>query len=133
MSSEALSVVRTVLDGFAATDYAAVAGWLDPDVVWLGTRGGLDEQQVVRGPDACVEYMREIVDPWQRIEVEVERLIDVGDAVVAFTREAAQARHADLEVRNETAIVFKVKERKIVEMRGYLKREEALREARKIH
>jgi hypothetical protein len=43
-----------------------MADSLDPDVVWFGTRGGLDEGQVLRGPDAWLEYMREIQDPWSQ-------------------------------------------------------------------
>jgi ketosteroid isomerase-like protein len=73
--------------------------------------------------------MREIEDLWRRWDIETERLIDLGDTVVAFVREAAQARHADLEVQNETAMVFRVARQKIVEARGYLDRDEALRAA----
>jgi ketosteroid isomerase-like protein len=127
MTSDATAVVRAYLDLVAAGDYAAVSDRLDSDVVWFGTRGGLDEAQTVRGPDACIEYLREIVDPWQRFDFEAERLIDVGDTVVVFLRETARARHGDLRVENETAMIFKLRRQKIVEMRGYLDRDEALR------
>jgi ketosteroid isomerase-like protein len=130
MTSEALAVVRTFFDLAAAGDFARLADLLDPDVVFLGTRGGLDEKRVLSGPDAVVEYLRdEISDPWERYEVEAERLIDVGAMVVVFLRETGQPRHGDLEMHSDTAMIFKVRQQKIVEATGYLDREEALKAA----
>ncbi len=123
MTSEALAVVRTFLD----RDVGDIADLLDPDVVWFGTRGGLDQDQVLRGPDAVIRYMHEIREPWEHFDAEVERLIDTGDAVMVFLHERAQARGGGPEVHNETAMIIKVRDEKIAEMTGYLDREEALR------
>ena len=127
MMSEAVAVVRAFFELGGAGDFARMADSLDPDVVWFGTRGGLDEDQVLRGRDAWLEYTREIQDSWRRFDVEVERIIDGGDTVVVFMRETAQARHGGLEVQNDTAAIIKVRKQKIVEMTGYLDRDEALR------
>jgi len=129
MTSEAVAVVRAFFDLGTAGDFARMADSLDPDVVLFGTRGGLDENQIVRGRDAWLEYMREIQDPWKRFDVEVERIIDGGHAIVVFMRETAQARHGDLEVQNDTAAIIKVRQHRIVEMTGYLDRHEALEAA----
>lgn len=126
MSADALAVVQRFFDLAAARDLAAIPEILDSEVVWLGTRGGLDEHRVIRGPDECVAYMREVEEPWNRFEIALERLIEADDAVVAFLHESAEARGGDLEVRNETAMVFRVRRQKIVEARGYLRRDEAL-------
>ena len=131
MSSEALAVVRTFCDAAVADDLTRISDMLDRDVVWFGTRGGLDQDRVVRGPDAFLEYLAEITDTWERFDADAERLIETGDAVVVFFHETGRARHADLEVQNDTAAVFKVRQGKIVEVRGYLDREEALEEARR--
>ena len=58
-----------------------------------------------------------------------ERLIEAGDAVVAFLHETAQPRHGDVEMQSDTAMTFKVREQKIVEATGYLDRDEALKAA----
>jgi ketosteroid isomerase-like protein len=129
VTSEALAVVRKFFEMSAAGDETGVSETLDPNVVWFGTRGGLDEAQVLRGPDAALAYLREIEEPWERYDFEVERLVEAGDTVVAFVRERAKARHGGLEVYEDVASLFKVRERKIVEMRGYIDREEALRTA----
>jgi ketosteroid isomerase-like protein len=102
---------------------------LDPEVVWYGTRGGLDESQVLRGPEAVVAYMREIQDPWAEFDVEVERVLEAGDKVVVFMLETGRARHGGPELRNETAMNFKLKGERVVEIIGYLNRDEAMRAA----
>lgn len=130
MTAEELAVVRTFCDAVVAGDLTRASGTLDPDVVCFGTRGGLDQDRVFRGPEAFAAYMAEIGDPWERLEFDVERLIDADEAVVVFWHETGQARHADLEVENDTAMIFKVRLGKIVEVRGYLDRDEALQAAR---
>ena len=113
----------------AAGDAEAMRDCLDPEVVWLGTRGGLDEDQVVRGPDAVLAYMREIETTWQRLSVEIERTVERGDTVVAFLRETGRARHGGPEVETRTALVVRVREGRMLEIRGYLDRDEAMRAA----
>jgi ketosteroid isomerase-like protein len=130
MASEALAVVRRFFELTAPEDPSAVVEVLHPDVVWFGTRGGLDENQVLQGPDAVVEYLREIREPWQRFDVELERFIEAGDTVVVFSRETAQSRQGGPEMHNDMASMFRVREQKIAEMIGYLDRDEALRALR---
>jgi ketosteroid isomerase-like protein len=127
--SHAVEIVQEFFE--LGTDDSRFLEILDPEVVWLGTRGGLDEARVMHGPEAWVEYMQEIEEPWERFDAEVERLIAApDDTVVVFLRETGRSRHGDLEVQNDTAMVFKVRRQKIVEARGYLDREEALRAAK---
>ena len=129
MTPEALAVVRAFLDRAAASDFVGVADSLDPEVVAFGTRGGLDEARVLRGPAAVIDYLREVQDTWRRFDVETEQLIEVGDTIVVFMHETAQARHGDLRVQKDTAMNVKVRGQKIVELTGYLDRDEALRAA----
>ena len=129
MPSEALAVVRDFFDA-SIEDDAGLSATLDPDVVWFGTRGGLDQAQILRGPEAVIAYMREIREPWEQFDVKVERVIEVGDAVVVLMHETAQSRHGGPEMQSDTAVIIKVRQQKIVEMTGYIDRDEALRAAR---
>jgi ketosteroid isomerase-like protein len=127
--AEAVAVVRAFFE-VAAEDDEGLSASLDPDVVWFGTRGGLDEAQVLRGPEAVLEYMREIREPWEQYDFQVERLIEIGDGgVVVFMHETAQSRHGGPAMQSDTAMIMKVRHRKIVEMTGYLDRDEAVRAA----
>ena len=85
--------VQRFLDLVVAQDTPALADMLDPEVVWFGTRGGLDESQVLRGPAAVLEYMVEIQEPWEEFGVEIEQIIEADDGVVVFMRETGRARH----------------------------------------
>jgi ketosteroid isomerase-like protein len=130
MPSEALEVVRAFFE-VEADDFAGLSASLDPDVVWFGTRGGLDQAQVLRGPEEVLEYMREIREPWEQYDIQVERLIEVGGAgVVVFMHETARSRSGGPAIQSDTAMIMKVRHRKIVEMTGYLDRDEALKAAR---
>ena len=122
-------LVRRFLDLVVAQDTSAMADMLDPEVVWFGTHGGLDEGQVLRGPAAVLEYMIEIQEPWEVFGVEIERIIEAGDGVVVFMRETGRARHGGPEVQNDTAMIFMVRRERVVEITGYLDRDEALRAA----
>jgi ketosteroid isomerase-like protein len=126
MASEALAVVQRWLE---AEDTERMLDCLDPDVVWFGTRGGLDQDQVLRGPEAVLEYVREIREPWERFDFEVERFMTAGDTVVVFMRETGRPHQSSVDIQNDTAMVFTVRDEKIVEMTGYLDRDEAVRAA----
>ena len=129
MSSEACAVVREFCGAAIADDLQRLSDTLDPEVTFLGTRGGLDEHQVLVGPKAVLDYLAEIADPWERLEYEAERLIDAGDVVVVFWRETARAHRGGLELHSDTATIFKVRQGKIVQATGYLDRDEALEAA----
>jgi ketosteroid isomerase-like protein len=130
MSTEALAVVRPYCDLLVAGDFDGAEEYVDPEVVWFGTPGGLDQNRIHRGREAVREYTDEIWEAWERLDVEVEQMIEAGNAVVVFFRELAQSRHGGPEMQSETAAVFRVRHGKIFEIRGYLDRDEALRAAR---
>jgi ketosteroid isomerase-like protein len=127
MTSEALRVVRAFYD--SGEDEARMSDNLDPEVVWYGTRGGLDEARVMRGPEAVLAYLREIQGAWERFDVEVEQMLEIDDGVLVFVQETARTRQGGLELQDHTAMILKVRNGKIVEMTGYLDRHEALRAA----
>ena len=128
MTNTPEAIVGRFFQRYGQRDTEGVLALMEPHTVWLGTYGGLDAQRVIRGSDAILEYMQEIEQPWERFEVEVERLIASGETVVAFLRETAQGRDA-IDVQNQTAIVFKIRDARIVEGRGYLDRDTALEAA----
>jgi ketosteroid isomerase-like protein len=129
VSREAAEVVRELCDALNVNDTERMSCIAHPDVVQYGTRGGIDQDRVVRGREAVMEYWDEVADAWESLHFEPERLIERGDLVVAFWRETARSRHSDLEVESQTASVFRLRDGMIVEITGYLDRDEALRAA----
>jgi ketosteroid isomerase-like protein len=102
---------------------------MDPEVVQYGTRGGIDQDRVLRGREAVLAYWDEIGEAWEWQTFEPERVIEGDDVVVALWRETVRIRDSDLDVESSTASLIKVRDGKVVELRGYMNRDEALRDA----
>jgi ketosteroid isomerase-like protein len=129
MSASGAEIVRELSAAINADDQERQASLLHPDIVQYGTRGGIDQDRVFRGRDAVLAYWQEIGDAWESQTYEPERVIEAGDVVVVFWREAARSARTDLEVRTDTAGIMRLRDGKIVEIRGYMDRDEALQEA----
>jgi ketosteroid isomerase-like protein len=123
--------VKPVVQAFADS-LVAGAGMqptLADDIVMRGTLGGLDEQLVLNGRDAVIAYFREIAEPWDRVGVEIERVAERDDVFVILMRETGVSAHSSVELSSQTAIVGRVSDGGIVELRGYLDQAAALRVA----
>ena len=131
MSKEDVATVEALWKASVEHDLGAASKLLDPAVVLYGTRGGLDEKQVLIGPRAFLGYMSDVEEQWERFDFEVERLIDAEEAVVVFLLEKGRSGRGEIELVRETAMVFKVNEGKVLEARGYLDRDEAIEAARR--
>jgi ketosteroid isomerase-like protein len=126
---DAIGVVRELARALNEADFDRAAKILDPEVVHHGTLGGIDQDRVVRGRDAVLEYWDEVGEAWASLRFEPERLIARGDVVVVFWRETARTRHSDFKIETQTAAIFRIRDGRIFELRGYLDRDEALRAA----
>ena len=129
MTAGAGEVVRELAAAINADDVQGLARLLDPEVVQYGTRGGVDQGRVVRGREAVLAYWDEVSEAWESQTFELERVIEGDGVVVALWREAAQIRDSDLEVESSTASLIKVRDGTVVELRGYMDPDEALRAA----
>jgi ketosteroid isomerase-like protein len=135
MSQENVDTVRQVIEGFLAfqsgdpSAMATALAVLDPDIEWHGTVGGLDENQVAHGYEELAQAFAENFQAWEKLVLETERYIDAGDSVVVFWHEVARSRHSEQEMETNTAVVYAVRDGRIVEARGYMERAEALEAA----
>jgi ketosteroid isomerase-like protein len=119
-------LIRTLCDALNAGDVGRAIELTDPDVVQYGTVGGMDQGMVLRGQQAVIDYWNDVSSTWASLRYEPERIIDSGEVVVVLWRETARSARSDLEVRSDTATIFKVREGRILELRGYMDRDEAL-------
>jgi ketosteroid isomerase-like protein len=129
MTADAAEVVRELAAAINADDVQALARLLDPEVVQYGTRGGVDQGRIVRGREALLAYWDEVSEAWESQTFEPEQVIEGDGVVVALWHETAQIRDSDLEVESSTASLIKVRDGKVVELRGYMDPDEALRVA----
>lgn len=130
MSRANVEVVRAATEAMVAGDVETALGHLAPDVEWHGTVGGLDEGSVAHGLDEVVEGFLAYFETWERIELRADRYVDApGDDVVVFFHEVARGRESGAVVETDTGTVNTVRDGKIVRVRAFMDRGDALRAA----
>ena len=130
MSEENVEVVRRSCEAFVAGDAETALAALDPQIEWHATVGGIDEGRIVRGHEEVVQSFMDYFDVWERLEMRAEKFIDAGgDDVVVFWHEVAKGRESGVVVETDTGTVQTVRDGKIIRVRSYMDRAEALEAA----
>jgi ketosteroid isomerase-like protein len=130
MSEENVGIVRGAQEAFLAGDIEAALDALDPEIEWHAAIGGIDEGQIARGRDEVVQAFVDYFEVWERIEMRAERYIDAGpEDVVVFHHEVAKGRRSGVVVETDSATIQTVRAGKVVCVRAYLDRRQALEAA----
>jgi ketosteroid isomerase-like protein len=130
MSEENVKVVRRSCEAFVAGDAETAMAALDPQIEWHATVGGIDEGRIARGHEEIVQAFIDYFGVWERLEMRAEKFIDAGgDDVVVFWHEVAKGRESGVVVETDTGTVQTVRDGKIIRVRSYLDRADALEAA----
>jgi ketosteroid isomerase-like protein len=130
MSAENIDVVRAATEAMQRGDAEGALAALDPEIEWHATVGGVDEGRVARGHHEVAQGFLDYFEVWERIELRAEDFIDVGgEEVVVFFHEVAKGRKSGIVVETDTGTINTVRDGKIVRVRSYMDRDEALRAA----
>jgi ketosteroid isomerase-like protein len=125
--SDNVEVVRRAFEAYQKEDYDALIALADPELEMHGTIGGLTEGTVTRGIQNVRSSLTDDDDTWERVEVEAERMVEVGDKVVVLQKELRKGAASGIELEVHTAVVFEVRNGRFVRMTGYMDQDEALR------
>jgi len=82
-----------------------------------------------RGLLGFAESWRDWLEPWASYYIEAEEFIDAGDEVVSLTRVRAQTTRDAVAVEHRPGAVWSLRDGKIVRVRFFLERDEALEAA----
>jgi ketosteroid isomerase-like protein len=126
-SRENVEIVRNAYDELARGNLGPFRDRLDPEIVyWL--REDDPEPGPYRGADAAMEF---IAEPTEFVDVHTEahEIIDAGECVVAWVRTTARGAASGAIFDVEGAILHRFEGGRIVEMREYAERAEALESA----
>ena len=130
MSQENGEVVRETFESFLAADWDKTAQPVDPEVVFHGTLGGLEEGRVAHGlPQAVRVFEEEDLEAWEERRLVAEEFIDAGDDVVVLLHEYRRGRGSGVELEIDTAVVVAVSGGRVVRIQGYVDRHAALEAA----
>ena len=110
MSRENVAVVRGIYDSFAAGDVPAVLGAMSPDMVWNEAENfPLADRNPYVGHDAIVQgVFARLAEQWDGFGVEVDELLDAGDAVVALGHYVGSNRATGKAIRAQLVHVWRL-------------------------
>jgi ketosteroid isomerase-like protein len=130
MSQENVEIVRACSEAFLSGDIETALDALDPEIEWHATVGGIDEGGVYRGREEVVQGFIDYFAVWERMEMRAVKYIDAGaENVVVFHHEVAKGRKSGVVVETDTGTVQTVRGGKIVRVRSYMDRDQALEAA----
>ena len=120
-------MVREAFESLLAADRVKTARLVDPEVVFHGTVGGLEEGRVAHGlPQIVREFEEEDLEAWEERRLEAEEFIDAGDDVVVLLHEYRRGRGSGVGLEIDTAVVVAVSGGRVVRIQGYMDRHAAL-------
>lgn len=123
-----VTIVKRVVHSFDEGDLEYPFAVYDADIVWENFTpppAGMD--QAYRGHDGVRRFWRQWLGPWDQVSFEHERFVDAGDQVVVFQRTDARGRTSGVEIDfGDYAQVWTLRDGKVVNMKFYADRDEAL-------
>jgi ketosteroid isomerase-like protein len=132
MSQENIDVVRRVYAAAVRGDNEAAFELYAPDIEWDVTpspAAQLGLEPVYHGHEGVRRFWRDYLSAFERLDFELEELIDAGDRVLAVVHERALGRHSGIAFDNPVFAVWTLRDGEIARMRVYLDRDEALEAA----
>ena len=113
MSQENVDLVRRTIEAFNSGDWDASLEYMDEDIEWRAA-DAVPDQDSYFGRDGVRAFWMAWIDNFEGFRLEVEELIDAGDAVVVVTRIRGRGIASGAEVHsNSFAQVARVHDGKI--------------------
>jgi len=130
MSDENVEIVRNAIEASMRQDWKRAAELIDPNVEMHGTVGGLEEGRVARGlPEILNSFEASDLEAWEERRLEPQKFLHINDLVVVLLHEYRRGKGSGIEVETDTAVVFTVRDGRVVGIQGYLDQVAALEAA----
>ncbi len=124
--TQAIATLRNAYSAFNRGDIDAAVEGLDPQIEWtepVEFPGG----GVYHGRDGAKRYLTQSRAAWAEVNSEPERFIAAGNRIVVFVHARVRAKGSNEWQDVRLADVYTVRGGRIVEMRAFADRQEALR------
>jgi ketosteroid isomerase-like protein len=123
--SENIAIVRAFVEAFQRDELDSIIDMLDPAVEMNEWPEG-PEARTYHGHDGLREALAVWSESWERMDVTVEDVSEVGERVVVTLRQRFKGRGSELEVAMTSTNVFTLRDSKIVRVQLFTDRESAL-------
>jgi ketosteroid isomerase-like protein len=124
MSREDVDIVRRALKA-RRSEFAEL---LDP-AVHLDLSERVFNPAVYEGYEGIMRWHAEVGEIWQSYVTEPDEFIDCDRGVLVLTRERGRGRASGVELDRETALICRLRARRVSEIRQYDDRDRAVRDA----
>jgi ketosteroid isomerase-like protein len=125
-----IELVESAFDAWNQGDIDAFAGHVAEDVAWLEVSGRPEgEATERRGRVRLRESLESLFEVWESYRLEVRRIEDVDDRVVAIVREVARGRASGVEIDGMWGYLVTVADGEITRIEAYRDANRALEAA----
>jgi ketosteroid isomerase-like protein len=125
MSRENVDLFRRTVEAYNARDIEAFIGYFDPDVEFHSSFAGVGA--VYRGHAGLRRWHRDLEEAWGgEIRTEPEAYFDLGEYTLTLSVLRSRGRYSGVEVETADVLVARWRDGRIVYMKSYVSKEEAL-------
>jgi ketosteroid isomerase-like protein len=125
MSAQNVEALRGVYERWSEGDFKAGVDLFDPRIMFVIGQGFPEEGTYV-GRGEVREYMRGFLEPWVRITIEAEELIEVGDSVVAAVLQSGAGSGSGVRTEFRYFQVWTFRGDRVVRFETFRERDDAL-------
>lgn len=123
-------LVRALFDDFNRGDFEAAFAKVSEDVDWGEPPDMPDTGGAYRGHDGLVEGFGRFMRAWERIDVDLEDVMErEDDRVVVQTRWRGRSKGTGIEVDQRVAQVYELRDGRVTRVRQFRTLDEALADA----
>jgi len=126
VANESFAIVERAHEALNSGDIDTLVGLCDQDFR-LDMSDRIFNPAVYRGHDGIRQFYAEVRDVWDVYVWVPEQLVEAGSDVVALLRTSGRGRESGAEVERDTAMVWSVRGGRLMALRFYRNREEALK------
>ncbi len=128
MSQENVEIVRRMWEVYEERGLDAVLEFFDESINWRAVPGAVDDAGELNGVEAMRRYLGDWLETFADVSTVPTEILDLGgDRVLATLRVSGRSRLSGIETGLSYAVVYTLREGKIVQGREYVDRAEALK------
>jgi uncharacterized protein len=131
MAEENLEIVRQVYEAAARRDTETILALYDPDVELDASALGIEGRGggTFHGHEGLRSLFGEWHESWVEIDYSYEELIEASDQVISVVTRHARGRASGIEVEQPFALLWTIREGKVIRVVWFLNRNDALESA----
>jgi ketosteroid isomerase-like protein len=126
MPSENVSIIHTMFESFNRGDVAGALAHVDPEIE-AEPSSSFPDVAIFRGHQGVLDFFATFFEAWEEYHAEPKEFIEGGGGdILVVVRQRARGRGSGVEFESDMYQVWKMRDRKVVRMRVYENKAEAL-------